>query len=45
MVSLRAHCFAEAILWQGGEAKTAKEAFRMLPTADRENLIQFLEIL
>lgn len=41
----RARGFAEAILWHGGEAETAREAFRTLPRADRDALIRFLESL
>lgn len=41
----RARNLAEAILWHGGEAESAKEYFRMLPSADREALIKFLESL
>ncbi|MGB8330571.1 MAG: di-heme oxidoredictase family protein [Polyangiales bacterium] len=41
----RARGFAEAILWHGGEADDAKEAFRSLPAHEREALIRFLESL
>ena len=41
----RARGFAEAILWHGGEAGRAKEAFRTMPREDRENLIRFLKSL
>jgi CxxC motif-containing protein (DUF1111 family) len=41
----RARGFAEAILWHGGEAAEAKEAFRSLPLQEREALIRFLESL
>ncbi len=41
----RARGFAEAILWHGGEAEGAKEAFRSLPKADRHALVQFLHSL
>jgi CxxC motif-containing protein (DUF1111 family) len=41
----RARGFAEAILWHGGEASVAKEAFRKLEKADREDLIGFLRSL
>ncbi len=41
----RARTFAEAILWHGGEAQAAREAFRMAPAGDREALIAFLETL
>jgi CxxC motif-containing protein (DUF1111 family) len=39
----RARSAAEAILWHGGEAQAAREAFRTMPKADREALIRFLE--
>jgi CxxC motif-containing protein (DUF1111 family) len=38
----RARSLAEAILWHGGEAEEAKEAFRNMPPADRTALIKFL---
>ena len=41
----RARGFAEAILWHGGEAEEAKDAFRSLPFEERESLIRFLESL
>jgi CxxC motif-containing protein (DUF1111 family) len=41
----RAHGFAEAILWHGGEAERAREAFRTAPAADRDALIAFLKSL
>jgi len=41
----RARDLTEAILWHGGEAESAKEYFRMLPSTDREALIKFLESL
>ncbi|HEY8370281.1 MAG TPA: di-heme oxidoredictase family protein [Thermodesulfobacteriota bacterium] len=41
----RARGLAEAILWHGGEAEAAREAFRRLPKADREALLRFLESL
>lgn len=41
----RARGFAEAILWHGGQAKKAREAFRMSPKADRTALLAFLESL
>ena len=41
----RARGFAEAILWHGGEAESAKENFRSLIKADRDALIRFLESL
>jgi len=41
----RARTLEEAILWHGGEAEAAKEAFRNLPAADREAVIEFLKSL
>ena len=41
----RARGFAEAILWHGGQAETAREAFRTMPTGDRAALIAFLSSL
>jgi CxxC motif-containing protein (DUF1111 family) len=41
----RARGFAEAILWHGGEAEKAKEAFRNAGKADRDALIGFLSSL
>jgi CxxC motif-containing protein (DUF1111 family) len=41
----RARNLAEAILWHGGEAKKARETFRAMPRADREDLIAFLNSL
>ena len=41
----RATTFAEAILWHGGEAAAAAEAFRTAPKQDRERLVAFLEAL
>ncbi|MEM6660568.1 MAG: di-heme oxidoredictase family protein [Pseudomonadota bacterium] len=41
----RARNFAEAILWHGGEAEAAKEAFRLSPAEDREAIIKFLKSL
>ncbi|WIG98844.1 di-heme oxidoredictase family protein [Myxococcus sp. SDU36] len=41
----RARGFAEAILWHGGEAEAAREAFRHLSRADRARLLAFLESL
>ena len=38
----RARNATEAILWHGGEAETAREAFRNMPKADREALLKFL---
>jgi CxxC motif-containing protein (DUF1111 family) len=39
----RARTIPEAILWHGGEAEASREAFRRMPKADREALVQFLE--
>ena len=41
----RARGFAEAILWHGGEAEAAREAFRMAERAEREALLAFLASL
>ncbi len=41
----RARSFAEAILWHGGEAEAAVQAFRRLPVADRQDLLRFLSSL
>ena len=41
----RARTLAEAILWHGGEAEAAKEAFRTASKADRDALIAFLSTL
>jgi CxxC motif-containing protein (DUF1111 family) len=41
----RARGPAEAILWHGGEAEFAKEAFRQMSKTDRDALIAFLEQL
>jgi CxxC motif-containing protein (DUF1111 family) len=41
----RARGIAEAILWHGGEAAGARDAFRAMPKADREALLAFLEDL
>lgn len=38
----RARTLAEAILWHGGEAEAAREAFRAAPRADRDALLAFL---
>jgi CxxC motif-containing protein (DUF1111 family) len=35
----------EAILWHGGEAKAARDAFAALPRRDRAALIRFVESL
>jgi CxxC motif-containing protein (DUF1111 family) len=41
----RARGFAEAILWHGGEAEPAREAFRNAPADDRAALVDFLSAL
>jgi CxxC motif-containing protein (DUF1111 family) len=41
----RARNVTEAILWHGGEAQPSREAFRMMPKADREALFAFLRSL
>jgi len=41
----RARSLEEAILWHGGEAATAKEAFTQLSAEQRSQLIAFLESL
>ena len=41
----RARGFAEAILWHGGEAAPAAEAFRTLAKRDRDALVAFLTSL
>jgi CxxC motif-containing protein (DUF1111 family) len=41
----RARGVAEAILWHGGEADAAREAFAALPSSDRLDLIAFVESL
>lgn len=41
----RARTLDEAILWHGGEAMTAREAFRTAPAKDRSALIAFLMTL
>jgi CxxC motif-containing protein (DUF1111 family) len=41
----RARGFAEAILWHGGEAEKAREAFRTAPADDRAALVAFLSAL
>ncbi|MCG6857441.1 MAG: c-type cytochrome [Salaquimonas sp.] len=41
----RARNLTEAILWHGGEAETARKAFRSMEKADRDALIAFLESL
>lgn len=41
----RARSLEEAILWHGGEAAAAAEAFRTADAGDRRTLLQFLEAL
>ncbi len=41
----RARTLEEAILWHGGEAEAAREAFRTMSAADREALLAFLRSL
>ena len=41
----RARTLTEAILWHGGEATVAREAFRAMPKDDRAALVRFLESL
>jgi CxxC motif-containing protein (DUF1111 family) len=41
----RARGFAESILWHGGEAEAAREAFRSANADDRDALVRFLESL
>ena len=41
----RAATLEEAILWHGGEAEAAAEAFRTAPADDRRALVAFLEAL
>lgn len=41
----RARTLEEAILWHGGEAEKAKEAFVQLSRSDRDDLIKFLNSL
>ena len=41
----RARGFPEAILWHGGEAKAAKELFRLAPKDERDALVAFLKSL
>ena len=41
----RARTLAEAILWHGGEAMAAREAFRTATKADRDALLAFLQTL
>jgi len=39
----RARNTSEAILWHGGEAEAAREAFRNMTKADRAALVRFVE--
>ena len=41
----RARGFAEAVLWHGGEAEKAKEAFRNAGKTERDALVAFLQSL
>jgi CxxC motif-containing protein (DUF1111 family) len=41
----RARNLTEAILWHGGEAQKARDAFASLPKDDRQTLLTFLESL
>ena len=41
----RARNLMEAILWHGGEAQAARNAFADLSAGERDNLLQFLEAL
>jgi CxxC motif-containing protein (DUF1111 family) len=41
----RARNLSEAILWHGGEAESAKEAFRTMSAANRDALLKFLQSL
>ena len=41
----RARGFAEAVLWHGGEAEASREFFRLLPAAERQALLDFLNDL
>ena len=41
----RARDVTEAILWHGGVAETAREAFKQMPKSERDALIQFVESL
>jgi CxxC motif-containing protein (DUF1111 family) len=41
----RARNVTEAILWHGGQAEKAREAFRAMPKTDREALVKFVESL
>ncbi|EKV29481.1 putative thiol oxidoreductase [Caenispirillum salinarum AK4] len=41
----RARNVTEAVLWHGGEAKAAREAFRTMPKEDRDALLRFVNSL
>ena len=41
----RARSLKEAVLWHGGEARSAREAFEALPRADREAVLRFVQTL
>ena len=41
----RARTLTEAVLWHGGEAEAARDAFAALPPEDRTAVIRFLEAL
>ena len=41
----RARGVAEAVLWHGGEAQAARDAFAALPAAERAELVEFVESL
>jgi CxxC motif-containing protein (DUF1111 family) len=41
----RARDVTEAILWHGGQAEKAREAFRAMPKDEREALVKFVESL
>lgn len=41
----RARNLTEAILWHGGEAQTARDAFGSMPKSTRDDLLAFLESL
>ena len=41
----RARNLTEAILWHGGEARSARDGFASLDKTERDNLIRFLESL
>ncbi len=41
----RARNVTEAILWHGGQAQPAREAFSAMPKPDRDALVKFVESL